>query len=105
MKKLIVTDDPIKGKRVHVPVDKQFEDILVSAVRYAIGRYTYSAPNTILFIAPLVPYLSDNAIVVLSRDIQRELEMAERLRLKMPYYNEWKMLKEDIDKEAGNRHG
>lgn len=51
------------------PKDELFGGMLCCAVRYALGR-TSSAPYTVTqFIRPLLPYLSDNAICNLKRDI------------------------------------
>ena len=41
-----------------VEIDKNFESILVCAVRYAIGRKTYMPSMVIDYITPLLPYLS-----------------------------------------------
>ena len=41
-----------------VEIDKNFETILLCAVRYAIGRQTYMPSLVIDYIAPLLPYLS-----------------------------------------------
>lgn len=51
------------------PKDELFGGMLCCAVRYALGR-TSSAPYTVTqFIRPLLPYLSDNAIYNLQRDV------------------------------------
>ena len=41
-----------------VEIDKNFESILVCAVRYAIGRKSYMPSMVIDYITPLLPYLS-----------------------------------------------
>ena len=41
-----------------IEIDKNFESILVCAVRYAIGRKSYIPSMAIDYITPLLPYLS-----------------------------------------------
>ena len=41
-----------------VEIDKNFETILLCAVRYAIGRKSYMPSMVIDYITPLLPYLS-----------------------------------------------
>ena len=41
-----------------VEIDKNFETILLCAIRYAIGRRTYIPSLVIDYITPLLPYLS-----------------------------------------------
>ena len=41
-----------------IEIDKNFETILLCAVRYAIGRRTYIPSLVIDYITPLLPYLS-----------------------------------------------
>ena len=41
-----------------IEIDKNFESILVCAVRYAIGRKSYMPSMVIDYITPLLPYLS-----------------------------------------------
>ena len=41
-----------------IEIDKNFETILLCAVRYAIGRQTYIPSLVIDYITPLLPYLS-----------------------------------------------
>ena len=41
-----------------IEIDKNFESILLCAVRYAIGRKSYMPSMVIDYITPLLPYLS-----------------------------------------------
>lgn len=52
-----------------VEIDKNFETILLCAVRYAIGRETYIPSMVINYITPLLSYLSDNALRLIANDI------------------------------------
>ena len=52
-----------------VEINKDFETILLCAVRYAIGRETYMPSLVIDYITPLLPYLSDNTLETMAEDI------------------------------------
>lgn len=50
-------------------VDKDFETILLCAVRYAIGRRTYIPSLVIDYITPLLPYLSEDVLKLIADEI------------------------------------
>ena len=52
-----------------VEIDKNFETILLCAVRYAIGRKTYIPSLVIDYITPLLPYLSENTLRLIANEI------------------------------------
>lgn len=52
-----------------VPVDNTFGEIMNWAVRYALGRRTYAVGDTVHYVLPLVPKLSDLTLWVIERDI------------------------------------
>ena len=52
-----------------VEIDKNFESILVCAVRYAIGRRTYVPSLVIDYITPLLPYLSEDVLKLIANEI------------------------------------
>ena len=52
-----------------VEIDKNFESILICAVRYAIGRQTYIPSMVIDYITPLLSHLSYNTLRLISNDI------------------------------------
>lgn len=52
-----------------VEIDKNFETILLCAVRYAIGRETYMPSLVIDYITPLLSYLSYNTLGLIANDI------------------------------------
>ena len=52
-----------------IEINKNFETILVCAVRYAIGRQTYIPSLVIDYITPLLPYLSDECLMWLDTEI------------------------------------
>lgn len=52
-----------------VEINKDFETILLCAVRYAIGRQTYIPSLVIDYITPILPYLSDNTLKLIANEI------------------------------------
>ena len=50
-------------------IDKNFETILLCAVRYAIGRKTYMPSLVIDYITPLLSHLSYNTLGLIANDI------------------------------------
>ena len=50
-------------------IDKNFETILLCAVRYAIGRRTYIPSRVIDYITPLLPYLSEDVLKLIANEI------------------------------------
>ena len=52
-----------------IEIDKNFETILLCAVRYAIGRRTYIPSLVIDYITPLLPYLSENTLRLIANEI------------------------------------
>lgn len=54
---------------------EDFGEMLCSALRYAMGRMTYIVKDTADYIRPLIPYLSDNTLQNMERDITRNAEM------------------------------
>ena len=53
-----------------VPIDSDFEQVLICAERYACGRQTYMPHTVIRYISPLLPHLDDNTLHVLDMDMQ-----------------------------------
>ena len=52
-----------------VPIDDMFGEMMNWAVRYALGRRTYAASDTVLYLIPLVPKLSDKTLWCIQQDI------------------------------------
>ena len=52
-----------------VEINKDFETILLCAVRYAIGRRTYIPSMVIDYITPLLSHLSYNTLGLIANDI------------------------------------
>ena len=54
------------------------EQMLISAVRYALGRQSYIVGDTCRFVANIKDKLSQNCIAIIIRDIEEELERYHR---------------------------
>ena len=80
-----------------VPICQNYELMLISALRYAIGRETYMPDITINYIKTKVPYLSANTLYVMSRDIEEEVKRYERINRELYMKMWWLALKQDID--------
>ena len=82
-----------------VPICQNYELMLISALRYAIGRETYMPDITINYIKTKVPYLSANTLYVMSRDIEEEVARYRRINHKLYMEEQWLNLKAEIDDE------
>ena len=87
--------------KVHgwVMVTQDFELMMISALRYAIGRYTYMPSVTIEYIRYLIPQLSAKTLFVMKRDIDEEVERYQRMERELYMDKEWQKLAEDINTE------
>ena len=87
--------------------DNDFGCIINSAVRYSLGRSSYMPSTTVRFVLRNLMVLDTRTIVVMIRDIDREL--ADE---KLPYREVWVSLKialedrlQKIQGEGGNKNG
>lgn len=77
--KKYIPSSPIDAmKSVSVPCDDRFSEMMVSAVRYALGRRTYIVWDTVNYIKHVLPHLRRNDIHVIYTDIV-EAESENRL--------------------------
>ena len=86
-----------------VEIDKNFESILVCAVRYAIGRKTYMPSMVIDYITPLLPYLSYWILGLMAAEIidhNYESGLGDE-KIDKPY---WLDFLRKIRLEMGGRH-
>lgn len=79
-----------------VAITQDFELMMISALRYAIGRYTYMPGITIDYIRYLIPQLSAKTLFVMKRDIDEEIEHCERMGRELYMDKEWAKLAEEI---------
>ena len=87
--------------------DNDFGCIINSAVRYSLGRSSYMPSTTVRFVLRNLMVLDTRTIVVMIRDIDREL--ADE---KLPYREVWVSLKialedrlQKIQGKGGNKNG
>lgn len=87
-----------------VEIDKNFESILICAVRYAIGRQTYIPSMVIDYITPLLPYLSEDVLKLIANEITEHYTYEGSLgdeKIDKPY---WIDFLRKIRLEIGGRH-
>lgn len=90
-----------KDVKVHgwVTVTQDFELMMISALRYAIGRYTYMPKVTIDYIRYLIPQLSAKTLFVMERDITEEVKRYKRMERELYMADEWEKLAEEMGVE------
>ena len=110
VKHAVITPDPFAGKRINIPLDKDLEEMLISAERYAVGRRTYIVDATAGYILLLLPHLSEWCISVMQHDMISELDLAKRMQSYKCFgdpsdYRTWMKFKEALDEEMKRRKG
>ena len=82
--------------------DVRIEDLysmLVSSVRYAMGRKTYVVGETCDIVRRYRKHLREDQAMIIVRDIQRELDMVERMDFTLGHdqdHRQWKRLVVDL---------
>ena len=84
------------GKTQTVPITDHFELMMISALRYAIGRETYMPEITIHYIKNLVPKFTERTLFVMRRDIEEEVRRYERMGHELYMKKEWLGLQQEI---------
>lgn len=87
-----------------VEIDKNFETILLCAVRYSIGRKSYMPSLVIDYITPILPYLSDNTLRLIADEITEYGAYKGGLgdeKIDRPY---WEQFLRNIRVEMEKRH-
>ena len=87
-----------------VEINKDFETILLCAVRYAIGRRTYIPSLVIDYITPLLPYLSEDVLKLIADEIIGRYTYEGALgdeKIDKPY---WEQFLRKIRLEIGGRN-
>ena len=87
--------------KVHgwVMVTQDFELMMISALRYAIGRESYMPSVTIDYIRYLIPQLSANTLYVMQRDIREAIARYGRMERELYMEVEWIELESALRKE------
>ena len=78
-----------------VPIDDDFQQMMVSALRYALGRQSYIVGLTIEYIEWKIPLIDKKYLAIMSRDIGEEIKLSDRLSKYID--KRWIQLKEKID--------
>ena len=76
-----------------------YEHIIVSAVRYALGRRSYIVEKTIDYVASQLSKLSDRCIEVMLKDIDKAVFEFSFDR------KTWECLTEQLEEEMKKRYG
>ena len=87
-----------------IEINKNFETILLCAVRYAIGRKTYIPSRVIDYITPLLPYLSEDVLKLIADEIIEHDTYEGGLgdeKIDKPY---WEQFLRKIRLEIGGRY-
>ena len=87
-----------------VEINKDFESILLCALRYAIGRQSYMPSLVIDYITPLLPYLSEDVLKLIADEIIEHYTYEGALgdeKIDKPY---WEQFLRKIRLEIGDRH-
>ena len=94
-----------KKVEVHsmITVTRDFELMMVCALRYSIGRESYMPSIAIDYIRYLIPMLSVNTLFILQRDITEEVERYNRSGWDIFMKDEWLKLADDIRNEHTRR--
>ena len=87
-----------------IEINKNFETILLCAVRYAIGRRTYIPSLVIDYITPLLPYLSEDVLKLLANEITKYEAYEGALGDEMIDRPYWEQFLRKIRLEIGGRN-
>lgn len=80
-------------------VTRDFELMIVCALRYSIGRESYMPSITIDYIRYLIPMLSANTLFVMQRDIRETITSYGRIKRKLYMEAEWIKLESVLREE------
>ena len=81
--------------------DQDFGSMVISAVRYALGRQTYIVGDTCAFVRQLLPVLHPITLAVIERDIANAWSYGDE-KIDKPY---WMELLDDVTSEIEKRKG
>ena len=81
--------------------DRDFGNMVISTVRYALGRQTYIVGDTCAFVRQLLPVLHPITLAVIERDIANAWGYGDE-KIDKPY---WMSLLDDVTAEIDKRKG
>lgn len=89
-----------------VPIDDDLQQMMVSALRYALTRNSYIVGMTIEYIGWKIPLMDKKYLSIMSRDIDEEIKLYDRLSedpngrwMNKDIDKRWIQLKEKIDEK------
>jgi len=92
------------SKTKTIPLDQDFEEILISALRYALGRNSYIVKMTAEYISKFIPDLSSQPLLVMQRDLRNELYQPDsRWAFSMVDIQTWLELLRKTEEELDKR--
>lgn len=97
---------PLYERIIHPTMSQMdLEMLLESALRYALGRYTYIPGWTVGFISRFIPEVTDTCLAVMLRDVDEHLKYQgdSYPGFASDILEEWITLKDRIVKEQGRR--
>lgn len=86
-----------------IELSPSLEAMLISAVRYAIGRRTYIVWETVDYLIPLIPNLSDGCLKTIITDLEDKTKYGVWAFGDACDYQDWKRLWEKIGEEMNRR--
>jgi len=96
-----------KVKEKTVAVDDHYELMLISAVRYALGRRTYIVAETARYVSGKLWMVKDATLMVMLRDIDERIAWSDRSGMSGLGDEcdraEWMLLRKAIIDEIGKR--
>lgn len=91
--------DELKREEPSVPIDENFESMMISALRYALGRKSYIVSMTLDYLTLLLPSLSTKILAVMERDIEEQRGYEIRIALARSHANAFPPGEESPTKE------
>ena len=62
---------------VKTSIDKDFNFMMICAVRYALGRRTYAVSMVCDYISDIIPFMDKKSLAVIKRDIEETNELGD----------------------------
>lgn len=88
---------------MQIELDATLESMLVSAERYAMGRRTYIVQQTVDYLIPLLPHLSDWFLQTVLNDLESQIKYGTGSFGDACDYQDWARLWAKIGEEQKRR--
>ena len=90
---------------MEIELSPNLEAMLVSAERYALGRRTYIVSETVDYLIPLIPNLSDGCLQTIISDLENKIRYGVGSYGDACDYQDWERLWAEIGIELKKRDG